>query len=324
MDAWVYPPIAARIREIPSTYYAVAAIVVALLAAPVFYPQLAPTDAYVYLAAGQRLNAGHELYHLHPGDLVIGSNPPYWNVPTLSPPLLGVIWRPLAALGWNGMLLGWALSGAAYLVAVAFVSWRMRGIALVATMVLSAPIGIQLGLGNVNGLIAFGLVLAWLWRDRPALLGLILAVIVALKVTPVVLLVWLIATGRIRAVIWFVMASGVLLAVSAFGAGVGAVLEYPGIMISTSGTGSTDLSLAGLARSLGVPVDIALFMPWLVLIIGCILMTLTRKDERIGFAVAVCLIVLGSPVVREYWLALLLPALMVFEQPLSGDRSGAA
>ena len=99
-------------------------VAIAVAASPVFYPQLSPTDAYVYLAAGERLNAGHDLYRLSPGDRVIASNPPYWDVPTLSPPLLGVLWRPLAVFGTSGMLVGWALTGVAFLSALAAVGMR--------------------------------------------------------------------------------------------------------------------------------------------------------------------------------------------------------
>src|SRR5205823_2822366 len=57
-----------------------------------------PGDAYTYLAAGQRLNAGHQLYALSPGDNPVQLNPPYWTVPLLSPPFMAVLWRPLALL----------------------------------------------------------------------------------------------------------------------------------------------------------------------------------------------------------------------------------
>jgi hypothetical protein len=54
-----------------------------------------PGDAVVYLAAGERLNAGHLLYALSPGDRIVALKPPYWTVPTLSPPFMGVLFRPL-------------------------------------------------------------------------------------------------------------------------------------------------------------------------------------------------------------------------------------
>ena len=55
-------------------------------------------DTRTYLAAGERLNAGHALYALGPGDRWIWINPPYWTVPILYPPPIAVMWRPLAIL----------------------------------------------------------------------------------------------------------------------------------------------------------------------------------------------------------------------------------
>ena len=69
-------------------------------------------DSWNYLAAGERLNAGHPLYALVPGDRPVPIVPPYWTVPLLSPPLIAVIWRPLALLGEPAMTLWW-IGGAA-------------------------------------------------------------------------------------------------------------------------------------------------------------------------------------------------------------------
>jgi hypothetical protein len=57
-----------------------------------------PGDAIVYLAGGERLNAGHLLYALSPGDRIVGIKPPFWTVPILSPPFMAVLFRPLALL----------------------------------------------------------------------------------------------------------------------------------------------------------------------------------------------------------------------------------
>ena len=284
-------------------------VAIALAAVPVFYPYLATTDAYVYLAAGERLNAGHDLYALAPGDRVIANNPPYWDVPTLSPPLLAVLWRPLALLGTNGMLLGWALSGVAFLLALAILGARAGPWAIAGVAILAAPVGIQLGLGNVNGFIVLGLVAAWLWRDRPGRLGAILALMAMVKVTPLILVLWLIVTRRGRALAWFAVAGLVLLAVSVLGAGVSAHLEYFRVVAHTSTIGSSDLSLAGLARSAGLAPNVASLAPWVALVVGSTAMILARRRPAIAFGVAVTLIVFGSPVVQAYWLALLIAVL---------------
>ena len=62
-------------------------------------------DPWNYLAAGERLNAGHPLYELSPGDREVILQPPYWSVPLLAPPPIAVAWRPLALLGQPAMVL---------------------------------------------------------------------------------------------------------------------------------------------------------------------------------------------------------------------------
>ena len=59
-----------------------------------------------YLAAGERLNAGHNLYAFGAGDRPIILDPQYWTVPLLSPPPIAVLWRSLALLGTGAMLAG--------------------------------------------------------------------------------------------------------------------------------------------------------------------------------------------------------------------------
>src|SRR5439155_1700663 len=60
-----------------------------------FAPAVPGSDAWNYLAAGERLNAGHPLYSISPGDRPIQLLPPYWTVPLLAPPPIAVVWRPL-------------------------------------------------------------------------------------------------------------------------------------------------------------------------------------------------------------------------------------
>jgi len=68
-----------------------------------------PGDSFTYLAAGERLNAGHSLYALVPGDRPVDMHPPLWTVPFLSPPPMGVLVRPFALLpGDSGAYAWWA------------------------------------------------------------------------------------------------------------------------------------------------------------------------------------------------------------------------
>src|SRR5438105_1609964 len=63
-------------------------------------------DTGTYLGAGERLNAGHEVYSLKVGDRPI---PLLWKYPLLYPPLIAVLWRPLALLGDLAKYGWWAI-----------------------------------------------------------------------------------------------------------------------------------------------------------------------------------------------------------------------
>jgi hypothetical protein len=83
-------------------------------------------DTWNYLAAGERLNAGHSIYALVAGDRPILLEPPS-AVPLISPPLVAVLWRPLAFLpDWLGMWAWWAASAAAMLATTVWIILKGR------------------------------------------------------------------------------------------------------------------------------------------------------------------------------------------------------
>ncbi len=280
--------------------------IVAYVTSDVF---MSPTDAYVYLAAGERLNAGHDLYAIGPGDRFIGLNPPFWTVPTLSPPLLGVLWQPLALLGVPGMLLGWALAGVAYFATVAVVAWRSPMIGLVFTTLLVPFIGWQIGLGNVNGFLALGILLMWLLRDRPWVIGSILAVMISIKVVPIVLGLWLLATKRYQALVVALTVALGLLAFTVLTTGLETHLVYIDVVQHAAVSGQSVTSLTGLLVAAGVPDAVARLAPWAVLVVGAAAMWHVREREKWAFPLAVTLMLVVSPTLQPYWLALLITAL---------------
>jgi hypothetical protein len=159
------------------------------------------SDTWNYLAAGERVLAGHSAYSLQPGDRPVVIVPPYWTVPMLAPPATMIPWAPLAGLGDASMTL-WALAN--LLATIVAVAWLVHGrelpvLAWVA--VLSPAIGLLAFSGNVNGFLLLGLVVLWARRDRPVVAGAIVAAAIALKITPIYLLFWLAATRRWRALV---------------------------------------------------------------------------------------------------------------------------
>jgi hypothetical protein len=288
---------------------------------------LIPGDAYIYYYAGQRLNAGHLLYALLPGDHQIGFEPPFFTVPLLSPPPIAVLFRPLAALPNEIGVYVWWIATIVILAAVILWMLRRRPIVVgIAVLALSIPIVYQIGVGNLNGMIVAGVVGAWylLTRRQDVAAGAIFALMTAFKVTPGVFLWWLITQRRWDAFKAFVVAGLVVLAVSALGAGVQAHLEYLGIMRQTATAGTTYLSLAGAARYVGVPVELANALPTIAILVGAAAIWLLRDRPGPAYIVAVLTMIAGSPVVQITWFTILLGALAPIVWPMPAEGRVAA
>lgn len=281
---------------------------------------LIPGDSFTYLASGERLNAGHALYALSPGDRPVGFEPPFFTVPLLSPPPIAVLFRPLAALPNELGVYIWWIATIVALAAVVLWMLRERPILVgLAVLLLSFPIVYQVGVGNLNGLIVAGIVLGWwlLTRRREVAAGAVFALMTAFKITPGVFLWWLLTQRRWSAVRAFVATGLLVLVVSVLGAGISAHLEYLGIMRQTATAGTTYLSLAGAARFVGIPEAIANVLPTLALVVGAALIWLLRDRPGAAYVVAVVTMIAGSPVVQITWFTILLAALAPVVWPMS-------
>ncbi len=249
-----------------------------------FDPSTPGSDAWNYLAAGERLNAGHPLYALSPGDRPVPLAPPYWTVPLLAPPPIAVLWRPLALLGDPSMTL-WA--GAGLVTTLVTAAWLVAGGGLITAAIIAlmaAPLALQSLAGNANGFLFAALVLAWAWRARPGLVGSLVAVAIAIKLTPALLLIWLATASRWRAVGATVVALAVIGVVSLLGAGIQNHLDW---IASVPHAAPAPASLAGLT---GLPST-------LILIAAAVVVLLVGRlgDERLTFSVAVVAAALASP-----------------------------
>lgn len=207
-----------RVLRVLAIVYVIGFTVAVLIREPVD-PLATGRDPMTYLAAGERLNAGHPLYALSPGDRKVPLSPPYWSVPLLAPPPIAVLWRPLALFG-EGAALAWWLGGVAAI--VAFVVWLLaRGSALVllATVILTPALALTALSGNASAYLIPLLVVAWVWRDRPWVVAGIVVAATAIKLTPALLLIWVVAARRWDALRRAVLLGAALLIVSLVGAG---------------------------------------------------------------------------------------------------------
>lgn len=252
-------------------------------------------DAVTYLAAGQRLNAGHALYALAPGDLYVAPNLPYYSVPLLYPPLIAVLWRPLAMLPpITGLWLYLTADALAMLWAVLYVLRGLRPAAIAVVAACSIGIGLQLTIGNIAGFFVAGMVICWVYRDRPWI-GAIVGLMVILKITPAVFVFWLIGQRNWRALAWCAGAIVVGLVIGIAGAGIDAHLAYLDVLRSAV---PQPWSLSGMTH-IGAATTIAE-------VVGCIAILLTRKNAALSYRVAVLTMVLGSPAIGFQTPALLI------------------
>ena len=278
-----------------------------------------PGDATVYLAGGERLNAGHQLYALMPGDREVGLKPPFWTVPLLSPPLVAVIFRPLALfppdigayIWWAGCLVAWAW------ILFTFVR-RQPILTSVAVIVLVVPLVYEINVGNVNVFLLLGAILTWKWftegRDERA--GAVSALGVVLKVSPVVIAWWILTQRRWRAVRAGLIAGVVFAGISILGAGLDAHFKFIEVTRDTATSGQSELSLAGLAKAVGLAPEIANLLPTAMLLGGIVGVLLLRNRPNWSFALAVATMTLGSPVVNINSYSMLLACITPWIWPL--------
>jgi len=271
-----------------------------------------PGDAIVYLGAGERLNLNHPLYEVLPGDRPMEVKPPFWTVPLLSPPLVAVLFRPLAMLPPDAGAYVWWVASMAAIAWVLVEFWRRRPILTsLAVLALVVPLTYEIGVGNVNAFLLLGTVLIWKWSTggRETHAGAVAAFITLLKVSPIVICWWLFTQGKWRAVVGGIAVGSALIAVTILGAGFDAHLRFIEITRTTATIGQSELSLAGLAKAIGVPASVASFLPTAALVTGLIGVLLLRSKPAWAFSLAVATMVLGSPVVNINSYALLLGCL---------------
>ena len=236
-------------------------------------------DPWNYLAAGERLNAGHPLYELSPGDRPVVIAPPYWTVPLLAPPPIAVFWRPLALLGETSMYL-WGAAGLIAILASGWFLWRRGALFLVG--VLALELWLTALSGNASGLVLAMLIGAFVFRDRPWAVGTLIALAAAIKVLPILLVLWLMATGRWRAVAATAVVIGVILVISLLGAGPEAFSDWLASAVTAAP------SPQALATRIGVAT-------WVVAAVLAVPIVLLAGRDRLSFGAAILATALATP-----------------------------
>ena len=293
------------------------------------HPSAVGTDPSTYYAAGQRLNVGHPLYGpLQPGDRAVPGYPKLFPAPILSPPLIAVLWRPLALLPGGSSMDLWWLGGLVLLTgltaAFALVAQRRHLVILVAVLILGLPLTLLAGgsyrypgfnspvafaalSGNVNAYLVPLFALTW-WastRGRTRLAGSAAALATALKLGPLVLLWWFVTQRSWRSARAFIVASLVLAVAGLVFAGLQANVDFVHLALGGD-VAASRLSVPGLLHRLFHTRDSVAHLGTIFAIVaGLAAIYLLRSRPRAAFAAAILTTIYSSPVVLEGNLALL-------------------
>lgn len=346
-----------RPRVMPAWVLILARIAIALLiladiavTATIERPDLLhPTvagDVANYEAAGERLNAGHHLYGpLLPGDRPVPGYPKRYPAPLLSPPLVAVIWRPLALLGDAGVALWWLVNLALVVGVVlgfAAIGRRLTLGALLGLVALGWPLALlsirhpDLGAqqplavtalsGNLNGYLLAMCIIVW-WatsRGRPWLAGSAAALAGVLKLGPFALGWWMLVRRDWPALKAFVVTVVILGFVGLLGAGLDANLAYVKLALGAHVT-PTALSVPWmLERLFHVSSRTAGIGTIAATVAGLIAIYVTRRRPRLSFFLTLLVVIFSSPVVLAGNFALLLAAAspwVVDERPTSSEET---
>ena len=277
-----------------------------------------PGDTHNYILAGLRLNAGHQLYEYGPGDPRSAWSATY---ALFSPPLIGVLFRPIVLLPANGQYIWWLAMDVLELGAAVALVLRAPLATGIALIPLSLCVGMAMQVGNVDCLVLPGLLLAWCWivRGHDGRAALVIGLLASLKLTPVIFVWWLVVTGRRRAA-GIAIACGVALAVVAI---VGSEpLIFPRfyeVAMTNLTAPPSDLGPPALARAAGLP---NLFVSWLprgILLAGALAMWASRRRPGLSWAIGAQLMWLGSPVIAIHTPALALVAIAPLAWPMAAS-----
>ena len=275
-------------------------------------------DAPNYYAAGERLNAGHSLYAYSSGDrhtldLLFGLPSPY-----LYPPLMGVLWRPVAAvLPFEPTIIAWWAAGmASFLGMIGWLLWKGGRATAIGVLVLLVPIAWTAWSGNVSTFIAIAIVGAWflLQRGHDRAAGGIIGFTSILKLSPAFLAWWLLVERRWNGLRAAIVAGVLGLLISVAGAGIGPHFEFLSVSSAAARGGGIPASLVGILTALGASPDLMPLVAPIVSVLGVIAVVLLREHERVAWSVAILTGALASPIFNLTNVTVLLACFVPFDR----------
>lgn len=256
-------------------------------------------DVHAYYEAGFRLNAGLPLYPADADPDAAG----FYRYP----PLLAILFRPLALLPFAAAATVWVVILVAAFAATVWVLGVRRRETWLAVGVLASPIAWTLSVGQAQGLVTLLTALATPWS---------IALAAQAKLFPALVALWWLGGRRWRQLVTFgVWTIGLVL--------VQLILEPANTMAFAA---QTNLTQVGEVINLS-PYQISPIL-WAVLVVIGVGATLRLSRTRWGWMAAVTLSVLATPRLLTYMFSTMLaaisrrPAVEASTTPPGSEKSG--
>jgi hypothetical protein len=289
-------------------------------------------DAQYYYGAGERLNHGTQLYAYSPGDRRLDVDPFYFAGPFLYPPLLGVVWRPIAQLlpFEIAVTVFWAVGLVVFLGTVCWLLLRGGAVTALGVLMLLVPLVWTAWSGNVSTLLTPLMIASWLLllRGRERAAGAAIGVAMVAKLTPAFLGWWLIVFRRWSAVQTAIVAALLGLALSVLGAGIESLPDYLRVSTLVARNGGTIASVTSILANLGAEPNVRVLVAPAISVVGVVAIVALRRRPRAAWAVAIATGVFASPVFNLTNVSLLLAAFVALDPafgplPAAWNRSAA-
>ena len=267
-------------------------------------------DFRVFYAAAEAVLAGDSPYQALDDDSAVVARGYVY------PPLTAISVIPMTALPLTAAgLLMMALLTAAVL-AVPYVlgvhDWRCYGVLLLWPPVLSA-----IQTGSVTILLVLGAALAWRWRDRTLLSAFAVGATLATKLILWPLAVWMAATRRYAAAALGIVVACVLVLGSWAAIGFAGLVDFPSVLQRLQDAVELDsYTVFVVALDAGAPEPLARAL-WLAVglgLLGAVVFTARRGEERTAFILAIAAALALTPIVWLHYFALLV-AVVALAQP---------
>jgi alpha-1,2-mannosyltransferase len=191
--------------------------------------------------------------------------------------------------------------------------WRCYGLA-----VLTAPVVDSVSLGALSSLLLLGVAVVWRYRDRRHVAAAVAAVTAVAKLFVWPLLVWLLATRRLRTGLEAAAVGLVLLLVGWAAIGFADLRGYPHLLRVLSRVEAVQsFSLVGLLRLQGGAATALTAALVIAVVAGVLIAGRGRDGDRRSFAVAVAGALLAAPVLWLHYFVLLFAPLALARPRLS-------